>query len=92
MNHRVKGYLKMILALAVAAVVDFVSLVGIGEKKTGSECVMTEGRPISDVPKYAVALQYLGCSSQRKGVYNVVVESGFIYLYNPCIEQHFGHR
>lgn len=36
MNHRVKGYLKMILALAAAAVVVFVSLVGIGEKKTGS--------------------------------------------------------
>lgn len=36
MNHRVKGYLKMILALAAAAAVVFVSLVGIGEKKTGS--------------------------------------------------------
>ncbi len=36
MNHKVKGYLKMILAMAVAAAVVFVSLKGIGEKKTGS--------------------------------------------------------
>jgi len=36
MNHKVKGYLKMFLALAAAAAVVFVSLKGIGEKKTGS--------------------------------------------------------
>ena len=36
MNHRVKGYLKMILAMAVAAAVVFISFNGIGTKKKGS--------------------------------------------------------
>ncbi len=36
MNHKVKGFAKMLLALLVAAALVFVALCGVGEKKKGS--------------------------------------------------------